>query len=389
MARRRKSRLYYREGRGWYMDLRDIGGRQCACRPPGQRFATHDPDEAARSLTEAIEGLQRSEMDAGDPRVIDYAQRHLRLKRGSRRASTVARDERALRIVLEWFGADTRLSDVTVERLSNYVAHRQKQPGVRKGTTISQQTVLHELHAVSSLFKRAVAEGRASFNPVRQLPDRPKVVRSESVWLENDEAARLIQAATEMDRRPRSRAVPYLEPIFSTFLYTGGRAGEVFGLLVDDIDWDNGVVHFRPNEYRDLKREHHRRAVPLWPALLRALQRHVEQWGGEPGLLFPSASGTLIRDLRGSRDAALKKAGIAGKRITWHTLRHTYAATRLQTLDHGAPVSPFTVMRELGHRNLNLIEDTYGHLQGTRHRAPVVEYRETEVLDFPSVASRA
>jgi hypothetical protein len=32
-----------------------------------------------------------------------------------------------------------------------------------------------------------------------------------------------------------------------------------------------------------------------------------------------------------------------------HMLRHTYTAARLQTLDHGAPISPYTMKRELGH----------------------------------------
>ena len=43
------------------------------------------------------------------------------------------------------------------------------------------------------------------------------------------------------------------------------------------------------------------------------------------------------------------------------------------------PVSPYTVMRELGHRSLKLIEETYGHLQQIRHRSSVVEYREVTV----------
>ena len=68
--------------------------------------------------------------------------------------------------------------------------------------------------------------------------------------------------------------------------------------------------------------------------------------------------------------------------MTPHTFRHTYAATRLQTLDQGAPVSPYTVMRELGHRSLDLIERTYGHLLDTRSRSPVVEYREATVVPF-------
>jgi integrase len=87
----------------------------------------------------------------------------------------------------------------------------------------------------------------------------------------------------------------------------------------------------------------------------------------------------MIRDLRVSLRTALTSAGIARK-VTWHTFRHTYTAARMQTLDHGQPVSPYTVMRELGHSSLKQIEETYGHLQQTRLRRPVVEYREVKVL---------
>ena len=52
----------------------------------------------------------------------------------------------------------------------------------------------------------------------------------------------------------------------------------------------------------------------------------------------------------------------------------------MQTTDHGAPVSPYTVMRELGHSSIALIEKTYGHLSNVRVRSPVVEYREATVV---------
>jgi hypothetical protein len=47
----------------------------------------------------------------------------------------------------------------------------------------------------------------------------------------------------------------------------------------------------------------------------------------------------------------------------------------LQTLDRGAPVSPYTVGKELGHGGDALVRRVYGHLGDTRHRAEVVEYR--------------
>lgn len=63
------------------------------------------------------------------------------------------------------------------------------------------------------------------------------------------------------------------------------------------------------------------------------------------------------------------------KHITPVVFRHTYTATRLQTTDNGAPVSIFTVARELGHRGIDRIEDTYGHLQRKRERLEEVRYK--------------
>jgi integrase len=54
--------------------------------------------------------------------------------------------------------------------------------------------------------------------------------------------------------------------------------------------------------------------------------------------------------------------------------RHTYCATRLQTLDHGEPVSLFTVGKELGHGGDSLVRRIYGHLGEIRHRSANVEY---------------
>jgi len=54
---------------------------------------------------------------------------------------------------------------------------------------------------------------------------------------------------------------------------------------------------------------------------------------------------------------------------------HTYCATRLQTLDAGAPVSTYTVAREMGHGGESMVRRVYGHLGQVRHRSEAVEYR--------------
>ena len=71
-----------------------------------------------------------------------------------------------------------------------------------------------------------------------------------------------------------------------------------------------------------------------------------------------------------------------------HMLRHTYCSTRLQTLDRGAPVSPFTVGKELGHGGRALVDRVYGHLGEIRHRSEVVEYRVSQHLQVDGYKER-
>jgi integrase len=49
--------------------------------------------------------------------------------------------------------------------------------------------------------------------------------------------------------------------------------------------------------------------------------------------------------------------------------RVSYATALLQTLDGGAPVSPWTVEKELGDASRDMLEAVYGRLGTMRHRA--------------------
>jgi hypothetical protein len=57
------------------------------------------------------------------------------------------------------------------------------------------------------------------------------------------------------------------------------------------------------------------------------------------------------------------------------------APLRLQTLDQGAPVSVFTVVRELGHGGETMVRKVYGHLGQVRQRSAVLEYRAEAFAD--------
>src|SRR5207302_1593240 len=134
-----------------------------------------------------------------------------------------------------------------------------------------------------------------------------------------------------------------------------------------------------PNSWRRLKTATSFRSVPLWPQLEAILRAYL--FGGDrppARLLFPStATGEerMLVELRKLLDAVAARAGWKPGELRSKMFRHSYTAARLQTLDAGAPVSAYTVSRELGHGGDSLVKRIYGHLGTVRHRAEVVEYR--------------
>ena len=83
----------------------------------------------------------------------------------------------------------------------------------------------------------------------------------------------------------------------------------------------------------------------------------------------------MITDLRRTLDAVGERAGFEAGEIRSKSFRHTFCAAALQLLDRGAPVSPWTVAKWMGHGGRSLVDRIYGHLGDVRHRAEVVEYR--------------
>ena len=83
----------------------------------------------------------------------------------------------------------------------------------------------------------------------------------------------------------------------------------------------------------------------------------------------------MITGWRKSLDAVAERAGWKEGEIRTKAFRHTYCAARLQTLDSGAPISVYTVAKELGHGGDSMVRRVYGHLGSIRHRSEHVEFR--------------
>jgi integrase len=332
-------------------------------------------------MTERVKQLEAARKDRtvhGLPRAAvfkPYAEGHLRLKASEVEPQWLDSQTMFLGRAADYFGAGRGLHTITVADCQAWVQFLADQG-------LSGGTVRHHLNAVSGLYRRAQSERVVppGFNPVAAMLKKPSGVPVEARWLEVSDAALLVEAARTLSPSPAGGpriSYAYAYPLLATFLLTGGRESEVLGLEVGDVSFDRETVTFRVNAHRRLKTRGSARVVPLWPQLAEILQPYVDQRVVERGgtLLFPGEHGRMITDWRKLLDRVAVRAGWRPGEIRSKMFRHTYVASRLQTTDHGAPVSVYTVSRECGHTSTAMVEKTYSHLGTIRHRAEAVEYR--------------
>lgn len=190
-----------------------------------------------------------------------------------------------------------------------------------------------------SQFNQAVCALRFLFNVTLGRPDLirhlpfAKRPRTLPVVLSPDEVQRLIDAA--LPGRDRT----LLEVVYSC----GLRLKELLGLGVGDIDSARMVLHIRHGKgNKD-------RLVPLSPRLLAVLRDYWRQCRPVT-CLFPGVKSVVPLTgsgvLRICRRTA-KRAGLS-KRITPHTLRHSFATHLLE-----AGVDLLSVQALLGHSHFN------------------------------------
>lgn len=386
---RQGSRIYWRDQGGErraYGDFRDLGGKREALIPEGETRATTDPDVAQALCTERVKELASRTRDRvllgiEEPSSVGtFAAHHLKLKARSGRVSEAHLANMQLHYgrAADFFGAGRELHTIGVRDVERWMHSLATEPNGR-GETLSPKTVREHLNSLSNLYRRAQGEAAVppGFNPVAAVMDKPVARKREAKWLEVPDAALLLEAARLYKPPPGKHGASWMHPLVATALLTGGRKSEILGLVVDDVSFDRRTVTFRPHPHRRLKSRTSHRAVPLWPQLEEILREYI--FGGPgpvSGLLFPSGrTGRMVHDARKALDAIGERAGFAEGEVRMHRFRHTYCAARLQTLDAGAPVSEFTVMRELGHSSPTLVRRVYGHLGDVRHRSEVVEYR--------------
>jgi integrase/recombinase XerD len=204
-------------------------------------------------------------------------------------------------------------------------------------------TTARKVAAVKSLFRFLVTEGMLRDAPTVAV-DSPSVDKHLPHPLSPEEVAHLLAEPAKSNTPKTSRDRALLELIYAT----GMRASEVVGLEVNAVDLEAGTV-------RCLGKGNKERILPLYERACEAIKDYLENdrakllQGGDEAALFVNHRGQPLTR-QGLWLIVKEYAAAAGikRRVTPHTLRHTFAT---HMLDGGAGLRE--VQQLLGHANIS------------------------------------
>jgi integrase/recombinase XerD len=210
-----------------------------------------------------------------------------------------------------------------------------------KDLGLSPATIRRQVSAIRTYFKFLVGEGLAARDPSERL-ESPKRWRTLPTVLTVAEVERLLAApSTDEPLAIRDRALV-------EFAYaTGCRVSELVSLGLHDVLYAEGLARIFGKGAKERIVPVGRRALGQAALYAREIRPHLDKGKGR-GMLFLNARGTPLSRVGawGIIKRMTRRAGLA-KRVTPHTLRHTFAT---HLLEGGADLR--AVQEMLGHADL-------------------------------------
>jgi integrase/recombinase XerC len=231
----------------------------------------------------------------------------------------------------------------------------------------ARASIARRVGAIHTFYRWAEARGAVDADPAAAL-GRPKVVSRLPTVLREREAAQLVEAPVSGGEAPAGRRAAGLEAavalrdraILELMYGSGLRVAEVAGLLVAGIDLDRARVLVHGKGSKD-------REVPLSEYAVEALETYLS--GGREVMASAEATRTLFfnrrrkplttRDIR-SMVTQYGERTLSGRRVTPHTLRHSFAT---HLLEGGADIR--AVQELLGHSSVATTQ-RYTHVSRSR-----------------------
>ncbi|HEU5190533.1 MAG TPA: tyrosine recombinase XerC [Methylomirabilota bacterium] len=212
------------------------------------------------------------------------------------------------------------------------------------GRGLAKSSIARKLASVRSCYRFLARRELVAANPARQLAS-PRLPRRLPSVLPKDESKDLLDAPSE-DTLAGRRDRALLELLYAS----GLRVAECCGLDLEDLDRRHGTVRVMGKGSKE-------RVVPVGEIALEALDAYLDRRGGGNGPIFRNARGTRL-STRSVHSIVRRRARAAGlaRRVTPHTLRHTFAT---HLLGEGADLR--FIQELLGHSRLSTTQ-RYTHV---------------------------
>lgn len=285
-----------------------------------------------------------------------------------------------------YFDDRLKLSDVTPHHLARFVGWLadERQQGLRVAKERRRQEAQRKEVALSTIPMPAVKPVRLADATIRNavIPVRAALTTAvQEGLIRHNPGVNLalpvrqrIEEDDEQDVRALSRAQleaflrivnPEYRLLFELLASTGLRVSEAAGLQRRHLRLEGSAPCVRVRraivrgQVEPPKTRYGRRDVPLPPALVSKLRRHVAATpGGDEAPAFPSRAGTPL-DPDNVRRRILKPVAeeVDAARAAFHAFRHTYASMQL-----AAGVNILQLSRALGHHSASFTLERYCHL---------------------------
>jgi integrase len=236
------------------------------------------------------------------------------------------------RAILPFFGR-MKPESISVKACREYVAMRRK-IGRNNGT------IGTELNHLRIALKWAHKGRMIAHIPAIEMPPKPP---AKERYLTRAEASALLDASE----------TPHLRLFIVLAISTAARAGALFDLTWDRVDFDRGLIYLgamlalRPRKGRATVPMTDQCRAALSEARHGALTGFVIEWGGSP-----------VKSVRTALAKAARRAGVDG--VSPHVLRHTAAVWMSES---GVPMGEIAAY--LGHADSSITERIYAKFSPT------------------------
>ena len=310
----------------------------------------------------AEEGVRRSGSYVATPQLINRYRRMYPVKSAFAKQTGMATT--TIRAILN----GDAVSPATADHMAKAMGMaRGRAFTVKEGrATLSNKTIAHHHRLISAILNTAVMWQVVLSNPAQRVKP-PKVPRTEARFLDEKEAARLLECLKDEPFKYRV--------MIRLFLYSGIRRGELCGLEWNDVDFEKRILSIRrSSQYlqdrgvftKDTKTLSSDRAIKLPDSVFDMLKEY-RAWQNEERLklgdrwhesdrIFTTWDGDSIHPdtCSGWFRAFVTRHDLPP--VSIHSLRHTNITLMIMA---GVPLR--IVSRRAGHSNTTTTSTIYSH----------------------------